>query len=346
MRLRRATRLLFAALGLAGLLTTAACGPGAGSTPDSSDQSWGAVQQRANAQGVVRWYSVAPPDQNDRLVKAFNEKYPRIRVDVTRGASELPTRVNAELQSGAEGADVFMYASTQWYADHRDALLPVDSPAGAAWPADQWAATGSAPVTAVQPFGMIVWNTEAFPQGFQTWQDLLRPDVRGKLGMRSVVNNVNAGLFDFLTRTQGEGYLRQLATQNPKFYTSNVTLVQAVASGEISVGESATPSAIKDLQSKGAPLAYSVKDVYAIPYSTAVLKKTHRPDAARVFLDFLMSKEGQEALNGDGYSGSVLPGVQGTLDTTGMAVLDESKFPPDVIQHWDAQFRSIFGTVG
>jgi iron(III) transport system substrate-binding protein len=339
---RRTTRSLLALLGLAALLVTAACGGGGGPAPEASDQSWGAVQQRAESQGLVRFYSVAPPVLNDRLVEAFNERYPDIKVEVTRGASELPTRLNAELESGADGADVFQYASRSWFQEHQSALLPVNSPNASSWADDGWAVPTSAPLTSIQPFGMIVWNTKVFPQGFSSWQDLLRPEVQGKLAMRAVVDKVNAGLLQYLSQTQGEQYLQELSAQNPKFYPSLVPLTQAVASGEVGVGASTTPSVVADLKAKGAPIEATDQDIYAIPYTMTALAKSQRPDAARVFVDFALSKEGQEAINGDSFGGSLLSGTPGALDTSSMSVLDESQFPPEALQQWDTRFRETF----
>jgi len=166
----------------------AACGGSHDSAlPPATDQSWAAVEDRAEAEGTVVVYSVAVPAQNDPLVEAFQAKYPGVQVEMVRGASELTGRVDQEIASGTAGADVFLYAGQQWYLDNAEHLVEVDSPASEVWPEDGWAIPGTAPEVSLVPAGFITWNTDLFPDGFEDWDDVTDPDVQGKLGMRDTI---------------------------------------------------------------------------------------------------------------------------------------------------------------
>jgi iron(III) transport system substrate-binding protein len=332
------------AAGMAGALT--ACGTSSASElPDASDTSWEATVKRANAQGEVRFYSVAVPAQNESIVKAFNKTYPEIEVKVERGGAEIPARVASEIQSGTDGADIILNAGQQWYLDHDENLLEADGPAAEAWP--DTALTGAAPSISFVPAGFITWNTEIFPAGFEDWDDLLAPEVKGKLGMRNIVDNVVGSHLQFLEDTNGESYLQDLAAQQPKFYESVSPLTQAVGSGEIGVSVLSTPAMVKGLQEKGAPLDYTIPEKsWSSIYLAGALNTTSRPDAARVFLDFLMSPEGQEAVNGNDYGGSPLENIPGTVDTSGMTILDDSTFGPAKVDEWSKKFDQLFASAG
>ncbi|MGX7724822.1 extracellular solute-binding protein [Rhodococcus pyridinivorans] len=313
------------------------------STSASEDASWDVVVDRANDEGVVNFYSIAPELQNVRLVEAFNEKYPDIKVRVLRGAGDLSSRVSAEIQSGSRGADVFMYSDPAWFTKNADHLMILDGPEAANWADDYWAVPEKSVVAVAAPFGMLMWNTEVFPEGFDSWDDLLDPKVRGQLGTRSDVTPTYAGYLDFLEREMGPDYLPALGKQNPKFYSSSVTLAQAVASGEIGVANITQPATVIDLQELGAPVDAVVPEPgYATKYAAAAVATAHHPNSAKVFLDFVMSQEGQQALSGDGLSYTGRSDVDGALVDEGLDVLDSSKYPAEVLAEWDRKFAEYF----
>jgi iron(III) transport system substrate-binding protein len=276
-------------------------------------------------------------------VEAFQEAYPNIEVEMVRGATELTGRVDQEIASGTPGADVFLYAGQQWFLDNADHLAELDVPAAENWPAEGWAVDGKAPVVSLVPAGFITWNTEIFPDGFTDWEQLTDPSVKGKLGMRDTIEIVTASHLQFLEDTNGEDFLPALAGRDPKFYSSVVPMTQAVASGEIGVSPISTTAIVKELQASGAPIDYTIpEEAWASVYPAAALENAENPAAARVFMNFLMSEEGQTAFNGDSFGGSYLEDVPGTVDTSGLTVLDAASFGPDKVAAWVEKFRGIY----
>jgi iron(III) transport system substrate-binding protein len=105
-----------------------------------------------------------------------------------------------------------------------------------------------------------------------------------------------------------------------------------------------TPFAVKDLQEQGAPIAWAVPKPagFANSWVGAVLKTSKRPNSARVFLDFVLSPEGQQALNGGQASGSAIEGLQGTLNIAEFRVLQPERFTPSVREEWRKKFEDYF----
>jgi iron(III) transport system substrate-binding protein len=306
-------------------------------------EDWNAVVEKAKSEGRVNFYTVAPPDVATRVVAAFNAKYPDIQVAITRGVSELPPRIAAERQAGADGGDVYIFSDPLWFSQQKDWLLDLDTPAAANFPHDNWQVPGKAPLVSYPPFGMLLWNTQQVPGGLKTWDDLLKPEFKGRVGTREEVTLVVAGYLDFLTTELGADYLTKLAAQKPNFYASVVPMIQAVASGEISVANVGNTGAVRELVKQGAPIAYAYPEPsFAISWAGAVLNSSKRPNAARVFLDFVLTPDGQKALNGDGDGASALPNIEGTLDISGFRVLQPQKFPKDVRDKWRDEFERIF----
>lgn len=321
-----------------------ACGAPAQSAP-VPEGPWGDAVKAAANEGPLAFYSGLTEIQNTRLVAAFNKKYPAIKVQATRGGVEIIARVEGEMQSGSEGADVFVHADPAWYQARSNDLAPATGPASAAWPEAGWAIKGVSPVATVTPNSVFVWNTDIFPNGFKTWDDLLAPGVKGKIGLRTdAATKSAAGYLDMIETELGYDYLVKLTQQQPKSYTSVVPMTQAVASGEVGVTNASLPSMAKELKDKGAPVDYLIPNPgYAIEFASAALKKSKRPNAAAIFIDFIMTPEGQAALNGDGFGGSVGPdNVPGALDLDGIVMMDSAKLTPDVITKLDAKLAQLY----
>lgn len=346
------TRPLLAVALAASLLTGTACaGPStsnAGTPGKVADGDWTAVVEAAKQEGSFTYYTNAAPEQNQPVIKAFNEKYPEIAVNMVRGAAELDAKLDAEIAGNTDGADLVLITHRQWFESNAANFVPVKDklPSLANWPADAWSIDQVAPSASISPNGIIAWNTKVFPDGFKNWNDLLAPEVKGKVGLRDTVNTDVASYLQFQEDTNGPEFLPALAKQQPRFYTSMVPMAQSMAAGEIGVAAMSTPPTLVELKKQGAPIDWIIPDeTHSLSFTMAMLKKTTRPNAASVFMDFVYSPEGQKALNGDQYGVSPLPGVPDTIDMTGKksTLLDPKKMTPERTKEWAQKFKEIFG---
>lgn len=329
-----------ATLGLLGMLT--ACGNADAATLNTG--SWDETVAAAEEEGSVTFYSGLSEIQNTRLIEAFNEAHPEIKVNTQRGSGELVPRVESEMSAGTTGADVFALGDTAWYKNKDEELLPLNGPARENWKSEGWANEGSAPIVNATPNAIFVWNTDIFPEGFSDWDDLLAPKVKGKIGLRTDVTKSVAGYLDMMETELGADYLEKIGAQDPKVYTSVVPMTQSVASGEIGVTNASLPSTVFELQQNGAPIESHVPTPgYAFEFGMAALKNASNPNAAVVFTDFAMSAEGQAALNGDGFGASQgLDNVPGALDLSGSTMMESDKYTPEVIAEWDKKLAEIY----
>ncbi|RYE39281.1 MAG: extracellular solute-binding protein, partial [Hyphomicrobiales bacterium] len=312
-RMRKATVMVVGTL----LATTvAACGAGiTDNTARIVHGNWEEVVAAAEKEGSVTYYTNTAPEQSRPMIAAFEKKYPNIKVNFTRGAADLESKLDAEISAGLDGADVVVMTHRQWNIVHApDFIEPTGLvPALDNWPADAWSVDGVAPNASVTPMGIIAWNTDRFPEGFADWNDLLTPAVKDNLAMRDHVDATLAGYLKFLAETNGPDYLTELAKQDPTFYSSVVPMAAAVASNEIGVAAMSVPATLVELKAKNAPVDWVIPPkTWAVSAPVTMLKKSERPNAARVFVDFMLSPEGQAAFNGKGYGASAVPNVPGT----------------------------------
>lgn len=349
MNVRSLRRFGAMALGTA-LLSTglAACGGDDASSaeaPTTGDAAWDAIVADAYEEGEVTVYNAASELQNKRLLEAFEEEYPGIDLTIERGASELPGRVEAELGSGTDGADVLMYSDPNWFIANEDKLAELSGPGLEGWNPDWWAVDGKSAVITALPWSIIAWNTEIFPDGFENYEDILDPAVKGKLATRSELTPSVAGYLDFMERELGPEYLEGLADQDPKFYPSSLPLLQAIGSGEVGVTLFGFPAGVKEMQEAGAPIESIEADPgFAFNHAAGAFAEAQSPNAGVVFMSFLMSETGQEAYNGEGLGGGGREGVEGAIDISGYELLDLEKFSdPAKIEEWNEKFTEYFG---
>src|SRR5690606_2953806 len=87
----------------------------------------------------------------------------------------------------------------------------------------------------------------------------------------------------------------------PRLYTTPSTIATDIASGEVAVGAYSIKGTVEALAAKGAPVEFVTLDpVISTPVTAAVVGWAAHPNAAQVFQNWLLSPDGQIALNGSG----------------------------------------------
>ena len=125
MRNRSGSRksLLSALFAVSLVLSLAGCS--GGDKGDLAEGGWEKIVAAAEGEGSVVFYHGSTEQQADRLIKAFNEKYPAIEVRAERGGAEMIARVEAQMSSGTDGADVYLNGDTEWYRENPEGFLPL-----------------------------------------------------------------------------------------------------------------------------------------------------------------------------------------------------------------------------
>jgi ABC-type Fe3+ transport system substrate-binding protein len=330
---------------LASTVSSVAPGSSSDAPGSSSDPAWDAVVEKAKQEGSVNFYTGFAEDTVNEMVKAFNAKYPDIQVNVTRGGADILQRVDAEIAGKTDGADVMTFATDSWFLDHADSMAAIDTPEAESWPV--WIKDGTLPTVFYNAAGFLVWNTTLVPDGLDGWEELVKsPDVENVAMYNTGGAAAMAGIMDMLESKFGEDYLTQLGKKTILPYTSSTPADEAVASGEASVaiiGSSALAQSMKD---SGAPVDFAYPDpTYAVTQIMGVLKKSTRPNAALVFANFLLSKDGQTPTAEKGWTASPkYDDIAGSLDPSKLYLEQDAKFTPDFLAKWEARYTDVFGS--
>ena len=92
--------------------------------------------------------------------------------------------------------------------------------------------------------------------------------------------------------------MEKLATQNPQVRAGNVLVLNLLAAGEYPIAAGVYEYAIEDMKAKGAPVDWiGLEPVIVYTVGIAMTAHPPRPYAARLFIEFLLSKEGQQVVN-------------------------------------------------
>ncbi|MFC0450614.1 ABC transporter substrate-binding protein [Rhodococcus jostii] len=281
-----------AALGTVAALTLAACSEPAASETEQTGTA-------ASGSQTLTVYTSEPQAKIDALVAAFTEET-GIDVDVFRaGTGDLTARIEAERTTGTIGADVLLAADAPTFESYKaDGLLQQYTPADVeALNPDVVDPDGYYVGTRIIPT-VIAYNTAAVDSPPTAWKDLADPKYLGKI---TLPNPDVSGAAAFNTAVWlstpelGENWLAALAANEPVVAESNGPVGQAVAAGTQPVGI-VVDYLVRELAAKGSPIAltYPTDGVPYISQPAGIFTDSDSTEAARKFVDFLVSKQGQE----------------------------------------------------
>lgn len=311
----------------------------------SAQQQWNNVLAAAKKEGKVVLYSATPPSLGNRLVAGFRKAHPDIAIEFTRGPSgELLTKVGQEQAGSIDGADVFISTEVEWFKGRgkEGKLLKPSGPEVAVWPA-KYLREGSVVTAGLEPF-TITYNTKLVTSNPpSTYADMLRPEYKGRLGTSELAATTLIAWYDWLEKTQGKDYLPKMKAQNPKLYNGTTPLAQSLAAGEIAVGAFGNITAFKPLIDQGAPIKFVIPNPgLGFEYAMGGLGWSKRPNATLVFMDYVMSKDGQTAWHGTGEGASPRSDIPGSIPIANVTAWDTSAYPPEVVTKYRAYWSGIF----
>ncbi len=255
--------------------------------------------ETAKKDGAVALYGTATPQAMDPINKGFEKKY-GIRVEYWRAsATGVAERALNEWRAERPGFDV-IEASRGVQLIMKKAGLFVKNipPASDKFPERFKEKDGISTPWRMLPIG-IIYNTELVkpvdvPKSFD---DLLSPKWTGKLIMPDPASHTTTAQFLWnLRKFKGDKWLdfvKALAKQQPRFVESLTPVTNMIIKAEAPVGIGLVNTII---QFKG-PVAYAPLDKYlADPSYMSLSAKAAHPNAARLFIDYACSTEGQKAI--------------------------------------------------
>ena len=266
----------------------------------------------------------------DEIFRAFQKKYPKIKVVTIGGrGSQIAERVMAERRAGKFLSDIYLSGSGTPYRVfyRRKALDPVKSALILPEVLDQskwWGGKhfyhddDNEYILAFNgvPQSYFAYNTNVVnPKEIKSYWDFLDPKWKGKIvSLDPTMGGAVSGVLTFIYRNPklGLDFLRRFLSEMDITPTRDGRqLVNWLAVGKYPISALAPPDRVNlyDAQKQGLPVnifdSRNFKE--GIPLSTssgnvALLNKAPNPNAAKVAINWLLSREGQmvyQKVNGD-----------------------------------------------
>ncbi len=254
----------------------------------------------ARKEGTVALYTSLNLKDSVPITDAFEKKYPGVKVSLWRASSEkVVQRALTEARAKRYSPDVFETNGPEMEILYRETLLePFHSPAfkdlpPAAFPKHRhWVADRF-------NFFVIGYNTnlvkpEEVPNSYQ---DLLKPFWAGKVGIEASDVDWFGSVVKAMGEKEGLAFFRKLAESRPQLRTGHTLIAELLASGEIPLAATVYNHNVERLTQKGAPVKWKpLSPTFGRPNGIGLAKNAPHPHAGLLFVDFMLSREGQELL--------------------------------------------------
>ncbi len=361
-------------LGLVGVVAAAAgCGQSAGGGTGapglapttaggtSATPQGNALLTAAQKEGKLLVYSTTDSASAKPVLDDFKAAFPGVNVEYSDlNSTELYNKFIAEFASGAESAD-FLWSSAmdlQFKLASDGMTATYQSPEAAKLP-DGSVWQNQAFGTTLEPFA-IVYNKKALgdppPQNHADLTKLFK-DKADLLKNKVTAYDPEKSGTGYLAMTQDVKYFPAfwdmadaLGKLNPPLQTSTGTMIEKVASGENILGFDIIGSYVlaKTKQDPNVGLAFT-KD-FTVGFSRIALinKNAKRPNAAKLFLDYVLSKRGQDTMAKQSLIYALRPDAEGEATTAtlnkevGAANIKTIKVNTDLLQALDQAKRLEF----
>jgi iron(III) transport system substrate-binding protein len=310
----------------------------------------------AKKEGKVIWYTATDVQVSERAAKAFEQKYPGLKVQVERSGSErVFQRISQEYGSKIHNADVIETSdAVHFLLFKKQGWLQPAVPADVAkhWPKEvrdpdgQYAAYRS-------HLSVIAYNTKLVKaeDAPKSHKDLLDPKWRGRIvkahpGYSGTVMTGTHALSEAL----GWDFFEKLGKQRVMQVQSSTEPPKKLAQGERPIMADGNEYNVFQLKEDGVPIeiVYATEGTPIAIGHGAILKNAPNPNAAKLFYQWLYTKEAQQLIHDVGGLRSYHPEVkekEGRTPLSQIKVLysDPVKLEPQ-IEDIKKRYEQYFGT--
>src|SRR3979411_382499 len=284
----------------------------------------------AKKEGKVVYYTANFAEVEQEVINAFNKRFPEIKVEMVRApGGQLITRVKTEAAANKLSADVVDHSDRALMTDLVDLFQDYAPPNAADYVPEAMISPK------LWPRATLVWsiayNTELVKNPPKSFADLTKPEY----GNKQIGQVIAASGGTTWTRTMfqrqvlgGRDWAQQAAT-NPVLFPSGAPMADAIVRGEVTMGP-ILYNAIYPKKRDGAPgeMIFAPDGAPVNPYASGIPKTAAHPNAAKLFLNWCLSNEGQTFMIKE----------LGNLTSLKVAPVYPEGFDPKLVKIWFPKF--------
>ena len=271
--------------------------------PSAAAQVGGADLEAAKKEGKLFFWHAEQEAYVVKFAKIFSDKY-GIKTEWERllPGKALP-KLEAGLKSNTLDLDVWWVseAGIMYEQQQKGRLLQYVSPAMKDYGPEFKSTPEGYWTTYFINVGAIMWSSKSIKkeEAPKTWIDLLDPKWKGQLGFQDATSGSTYAWWYLLRDIVPKDYFDRLLKNQPRAYGSSTQLMDDVQRGEIKIGGRVSIFQYVKALRANQPVEM-VLPAEGVPHNiqaVGILANTKRPNAAKLFIDYFLSQEGQKAWN-------------------------------------------------
>ncbi len=304
--------------------------------------------ESAKREGKVVFYASMNLGEANTVINEFQKHYPFVKVKLNRtGSEKLLTKVLTETRARKMFADVIQTVEFSMHLFHKNGALARYLPAANSVYPREFKEEGYWTTVYYNPY-VTGYNARLVTRSMRpkSYHDLLDRKWKGKLLMEGTKADWFAGMLQIMGQERGLDFMRDLAKQQPSVREGHELLAQLVAAGEGLVDINIPAPAVDRLKEKGAPIDWIALGIApAVMVGIGLSAQSSHPNAAKLFVDFMLSREGQKLMQGFGElvaRRDLAPEQPALVRAIKMVPVDPAL--ADKMNDYAKQFRAIFGS--
>jgi len=240
-------------------------------------------------------------EDTQQILNLFRKRYPFLQVENHRLSSQkLFQRIVSEVRAGRHFADAYIISGAEtWLVKDMGFLAPYASPERSRvrpslmdrqgyWTGILW------------NLGVLGYNTRMVSQDRipKRWEDLLQPHWKGLVGLEAEDVTWYLFMMKLMGNQKGKAFMTQLARQQPQVRSGYNLVAALLVAGEFALVPTARVHRVEQAKLDGAPVDWTAIEPLTPepPVCVSLPKNAPRPNAGKLFIDFVLSRPAQELL--------------------------------------------------
>ncbi|HWH79005.1 MAG TPA: extracellular solute-binding protein [Candidatus Binatus sp.] len=317
----------------------------AGARGGEIDPRTAALVDGARKEAKMVFYTSVETEFARSLTAAFGAKYPFIKTDIFRSTHDkIFSRMSVERQTGTYTADVMSVGEFETYHMQKKGFIAsYKSPHGASYP-EGFKEPNGYWTDLYDNLIATAYNTTRVKRDEipKRYEDLLQPRWKGRMVLDQNEDRWFANMLYLMGEKKGMEFMQALAKQDVAIRGGRSLVTQLLAAGEFDLQIVAYWYRPQLMKKQGAPVDWvAFEPAIVALHPISMIQKAPHANAAKLFIDFALSDEGQRIFIQRGRE-SAKPGLKPEGYPVNLKVAPSRVQLAEKLEDYSRQFRNMF----
>jgi iron(III) transport system substrate-binding protein len=301
--------------------------------------------ESARKEAKMIFYTSVETEFARSLTSAFESKYPFIKTDIFRSTHDkILSRMNIERQTSTYVADVVSVGEFETYHMQKKGFLqPYKSPNAAVYP-EGFKDPNGYWTDLYDNLIVTAYNTNRVKRDElpKRWEDLLHPRWKGRMVLDQNEDRWFANMIHFMGEKRGIEFMQALAKQEVAIRSGRSLITQLLSAGEFDLQIVAYWYRPYLMKKQGAPVDWlGLEPAIVALHPISIVERAPHSSAARLFIDFALSDEGQRVFLKRGRE-PAMPGLRPEGYPSQLKMFPSRVQLAEKLDDYSRQYRALF----